>query len=225
MYNGQSSFSSLTDQRVINATREAEILEHTLLGLENKRPKNTTLVYKKKQEILMDFCIENRYADGCIVTEAKLLRFLDEVVVPRGSLKKDRKDDSSVYELKMETIQQYIKAVVNLHAIQFSRNISRESGVRGAALRAWLKNRRHSERQRKRESYKDRARHTAQDGYTPEELIKLSIFYFKEGKEKPFRNRMLFLMQHMMLLHGKGTGDMELCDLFPLEPQLQLANF
>jgi hypothetical protein len=28
---------------------------------------------------------------------------------------------------------------------------------------------------------------------------------------------MLFLMQHMMLLRGESTRDMELCDLFPLE--------
>ncbi|CEJ04772.1 hypothetical protein RMCBS344292_18725 [Rhizopus microsporus] len=217
MYNGQSSSSSLTDQRVINATEESEILERTLLGLENEQLRNTTLVYKKKQEIFMDFCIENRYEDGCIVTEAKLLRFLDEVVVPRGNLKKGQKDNSSVHELKMETIQQCIKAVVNLHAIQFSRNMFREVSVRGVALRAWLKNRRHSERQRKRESYEDRARHNAQNGYTPEELVKLSIFYFKEGKEKSFRDRMLFLMQHMMLLRGESTRDMELCDLFPLE--------
>ena len=39
------------------------------------------------------------------MTEAKLLRFLDEVVVPRGSLKKGQKDDGSVHELEMETIQ------------------------------------------------------------------------------------------------------------------------
>ena len=88
----------------------------------------------------------------------------------------------------METIQQYIKAIVNLHAIQFSRNMTRETSVRGAALRTWLKNRRHSKRLRKRESYEDHARHTAQDGYIPEELVKLSIFYFKEGHEKPFRD-------------------------------------
>ncbi|ORE06723.1 hypothetical protein BCV72DRAFT_206834, partial [Rhizopus microsporus var. microsporus] len=73
------------------------------------------------------------------------------------------------------------------------------------------------ERQRKRESCEDRARHTAQDGYTPEELVKLSMFYFKEGKEKSLRDRMLFLMQHMMLLRGESTRDMKLCDLFPLE--------
>ncbi|CEI99068.1 hypothetical protein G6F70_000444 [Rhizopus microsporus] len=95
--------------------------------------------------------------------------------------------------------------------------MSREVTVRGVALRVWLKNRRHSERQRKRESYEDRARHNAQNGYIPEELVKLSIFYFKEGKEKSFRDRMLFLMQHMMLLRGESTRDMELCDLFPLE--------
>ncbi|CEG69835.1 hypothetical protein RMATCC62417_05837 [Rhizopus microsporus] len=84
----------------------------------------------------MNFCIEDRYEDGCIVTEAKLLRFLDEVVVPRGNLKKGQEDDGSVHELKMETIQQYIKAVVSLHAIQFSRNMSREASIRGVALRA-----------------------------------------------------------------------------------------
>ncbi|KAG1168535.1 hypothetical protein G6F70_008986 [Rhizopus microsporus] len=158
-----------------------------------------------------------RHEDGFIVIEARLLSFLDEVVVPRGNLKEDGKYDSSVHELKMETIQQYIKAVVNLHAMQFSRNILGEASAHGVALCAWLKNRRHSERQRKRESYRDRARHTAQDGCTFEELVKLSLFYFKEGKEKSFRNRMLFLMQHMMLLPDENTRDMELCDLLPLE--------
>ena len=28
---------------------------------------------------------------------------------------------------------------------------------------------------------------------------------------------MLFLMQHVMLLHGESTRSMKLCDLFPLE--------
>ncbi|CEG68258.1 hypothetical protein RMATCC62417_04554 [Rhizopus microsporus] len=117
----------------------------------------------------------------------------------------------------MESIQQYIKALVNLHAIQFSRNISREASARGVALRAWLKNRRHSERQRKRESYKDHARHTAQEGCTLEELVKLSIFYFKERKKKSFRDRMLFLKQHTILLRSESTRDMELYDLFSLD--------
>ncbi|CEG76969.1 hypothetical protein RMATCC62417_11788 [Rhizopus microsporus] len=100
---------------------------------------------------------------------------------------------------------------------QFSSNISREASIRGVALNAWLKNRRHSERQRKRESYEDRARHTSQDGYTPEELVKLSIFYFKEGKEKSSRDQVLFLMQYMMLLCDESTRDIELCNLFSLE--------
>ena len=71
------------------------------------------------------------------MTEAKLLSFLDEIV-PKGNLKKGRKDDGSVHELKMETIQQYIKAVVNFHAIQFSIKVSREASIHGVALRAWL---------------------------------------------------------------------------------------
>jgi hypothetical protein len=47
-----------------------------------------------------------------------------------------------------------------------------------------------------------------------EELIKVSIFFFVEGKERSFRYRMVFMMQHMMFLRGENTCDMDLADLF-----------
>jgi hypothetical protein len=117
----------------------------------------------------------------------------------------------------METISHYIKAVVDLHACQASRNLVSEPSVRGKALKAWLKSRQYGERQRYRNSYQDRALNSIQDGYTPEELIKISMFFFAEGKEQSFRDRMVFLMQHMMLLRGENTRDMDLADLFPLQ--------
>lgn len=84
--------------------------------------------------------------------------------MPRGYQIKGRKDDGSVYELKMEPVYQHIKAVISFHAVQFSRSLSREASIHGIAPRAWLKNRRNGEWQRKRESYEDHARYAAQDG-------------------------------------------------------------
>ena len=145
-----------------------------------------------------------------------MLRFLDEVVVHRGNLKKGLSDDGEFHELKMETISQYMKAVVDLHACQASRNLVSEPSVRGKALKAWLKSRQYGERQRYRNSYQDRALHTFK--IVPR-LRSSSRFrcFFAEGKERSFRDRMVFLMQHMTLLRCENTRDMDLADLFPLQ--------
>jgi hypothetical protein len=77
--------------------------------------------------------------------------------------------------------------------------------------------RQYGERQRYRNSYQGAALHTVQDDYKPEELINISIFFFAEGKARSYRDRMVFLMQHMMLFHGENTRDMDFADLFPLQ--------
>ncbi|KAI9031635.1 hypothetical protein CLU79DRAFT_830900 [Phycomyces nitens] len=180
--------------RINNATREAAVVTLALSTRESERPINNRKAYLSKQRLFEDFCLSNNYENGCLVTETKLLRFLDEVVVPRGNLKKGPNPDGTVQKLKMETILRYIKAVVDLHASQASRNLSSEPSVRGKALQAWLKSRQYGERQRHRQSYRNRALHSAQDGYSPDEFIK-----------------------HMMLLRRETTRDMDLADLFPLE--------
>jgi hypothetical protein len=72
------------------------------------------------------FCIDNNYENGILVTEAKLLGFLDEVVAPRGNLRKRTTDPNEVRELRLESIQHYIKAVVDPHASQASRSLVAE---------------------------------------------------------------------------------------------------
>ncbi|KAI9014552.1 hypothetical protein CLU79DRAFT_766371, partial [Phycomyces nitens] len=176
-----SSSRQITD-RINNASREVAVVTLALSTRESERPINTRKAYLSKQRLFEDFCLSNNYENGCVVTEAKLLRFLDEVVVPRGNLKKGSNPDGTVQELNMETILQYIKAIVDLHASQASRNLSSEPSVRGKALQAWLKSRQYGERQRHRQSYQDRALHSAKDGYSPDELIKASMYYFNEGK-------------------------------------------
>lgn len=96
--------------------------------------------------------------------------------------KKGRKEDGTEHELKMESILQYIKAVMNLDALQLhgSRLKKQASGalpcVPGWKFAKTVKG------SASGESYEDRARRSAQDGYTPEELMKTSMFYFNEEK-------------------------------------------
>lgn len=88
------------NHRVNNAAREAALLEQTLLALEHERPNSTTPAYKKKQQLFnvqtnmlkfwKDLCMKNHNEDGtsCLITRKRLLRFLNEEVVPEGNLKK-----------------------------------------------------------------------------------------------------------------------------------------
>jgi hypothetical protein len=57
-----------------------------------------------KKRNIIGILFGNRYENGCTIAEAKLLRFLGEVVVPRGNHKKGRRDDGEVDELRMERI-------------------------------------------------------------------------------------------------------------------------
>ncbi|OAD72276.1 hypothetical protein PHYBLDRAFT_169415 [Phycomyces blakesleeanus NRRL 1555(-)] len=129
----QSFVSRQTSNRVNNAAREAAVITLTLFTRENEKPIYTRKSYVSKQKL---FECQNNYENGYLVIEAKLLRFLDEVVVSRGNLKKGPNPDGTFQELKMEPILQYIKAVVDLYASQASRNLSSEPSVRGKALQA-----------------------------------------------------------------------------------------
>jgi len=60
------------------------------------RPKNTSSVYKPKQEEFRRFCRRKQYQDGKTVTEDKLLLFLIKEVVNRPLQSQSRKADGNV---------------------------------------------------------------------------------------------------------------------------------
>lgn len=72
------------------------------------------------------------FEDGCLVTEGKLLRFLEEVAVPGENLTKGPPEDGSVVEPGIEFILQYIKTVNNLRGLQVSKGLTTTTTARGA---------------------------------------------------------------------------------------------
>ena len=133
----------------------------------------------------------------------------------RGELQANGKP----YPLSMSSIDQYVKAVVDLYAVQKSTSVGliNFENPRGSLLKTYLRALRQQEADRMRNSYEDRGAGTLQDGYTPDELIRVSMYYFTSATESMMRDRLVFLMQHMMLLRGESTRRMDLTDLFTLD--------
>ncbi|ORX42597.1 hypothetical protein DM01DRAFT_1296443, partial [Hesseltinella vesiculosa] len=73
------------------------------------------------------------------------------------------------------------------------------------------------EQQRRHGNFEGRGVNGPHDGYTVEELVKASKYYFELGSGEAIRNRMMFLMQHIMLLRGETTRALELAYLVDLE--------
>jgi hypothetical protein len=143
---------------------------------------------------------------------------LEDIIIPRGNRRKPLRDDGTPYPLAFETLSMYVKALADLHSIQDARGLINPNNgkLRGLALRSWLKNKHQQEHRRRRENYEDLASNTAQDGYSLNDLENISMFYFDEQKERSFRDRAIFLMNHTMLLRSETTRDLSLADLFYL---------
>ncbi|OBZ80450.1 hypothetical protein A0J61_11501, partial [Choanephora cucurbitarum] len=128
------------------------------------------------------FCNRKQYASGIYVTEEKIIDFLKEVVVKEGNARRTQRSELQAngkpYPLSMSSIDQYVKAVVDLYAVQKTTSVG------------WI--------------YAD-------------ELIRVSMYYFTSAVESMMRDRLAFLMQHMMLLRGESTRRIDLTDLFTLD--------
>jgi hypothetical protein len=138
--------------------------------------------------------------------------YLEDVVSRRGHQHKKR-EDGMPCDLSFESYSMEVKALIDLHSTQVIDRIAEPGKIRGTALQAWLKNKRIAEHKRKREEYVDRGAHSAQDGYSAEQLVQVSMFFFGQKKEISLRDRAWFLLQHMMLLRSESSRDIDLADL------------
>lgn len=160
--------------------------------------------------------MENEYEDGYIVTEKKLLRFLDERVVPTGNQRKDLQPDGNPYPLGTSAIDQYINAVVDIYATQQSKGQNSHPHPRGLALKSWKRAKAFHQRELRRRLKVDRGIGGINDGYTREEMVKVADYFFQNGAEHDLRERMAFLFHHMLLLRGEDTRALEFADIFTL---------
>ena len=113
------------------------------------------------------FCSERAFRDGDLVTEDKLVFFLQERVLERplrGA--RFRKSNTPVVRtLGVSAVNNYISAIISLYAYQHSIGQNLHAHPRGAKLKALLQSRVRRETARKKAQFFDRGVGTIQDSY------------------------------------------------------------
>jgi hypothetical protein len=81
----------------------------------DNRPRNTNAQYRKKQEQWIDWCLNTRkFQDRDTVTEGKLVLWLQDCVIPRGSNARGRMRGAM---LSHSGVEAYIKPIVDLFVV------------------------------------------------------------------------------------------------------------
>lgn len=119
--------------------------------------------------------------------------------------------------LSTSTIQAWIKAIVDLWTVQVSNKINNNPHPRGTSVKAKLDAVKRSAHQRKKETFQDRGKGSIQDGYSPEELEKLAIWWLQQQNPACLRTRCSFLLSHMTLARGETMRELQLADIFCME--------
>lgn len=146
----------------------------------------------------------------------KLSYFLQEYVLKRGKNKK-RNADGTPVPLGRESILAYVKACGDLHNAQRSLNLNPYEKARGPLVKAFLDTLQKENAKARRSNYEDRGKNTLNDGYTKEELRKVSDYFFTR-KDSPTgcRDRLCFLLSHSMLCRSQTALGLQFADLFSL---------
>ncbi|KAJ5142583.1 short-chain dehydrogenase [Penicillium bovifimosum] len=233
-----TSAPSSQTQELAQIELQDRLNHHSIKALHYMRsqwPQNTSKAYVNKQKEWQSFCKNQGFPDGELVTEKKLVYFLDTEVLNRPLRschhKKDRtrQDRSKVAQtLGTNSITQYVSAIVDLWKFQKSIGTNSSPNPRGYTGSALMTGRLHKESERKREQYLDRAAGTLQDGYSRDK-IKDFIRYCWQGwrskdlkhrkpqaQESYLRTAVDFLFSHNMLLRGESRRCLQFPDLFTI---------
>lgn len=128
-------------------------------------------------------------------------------------MKKRKKDGRP---LGKESMQQYVKAVVDLHNQHRQNNSSiPDIKIRGPLVNAFLDTHAREKAHEKRDAFDDRADNTLGDGYDEEEFQKLGEYFLKSKNNTiGCRDRLCFLLGHAILGRSQTTLGIQLADLF-----------
>lgn len=155
----------------------------------------------------------------------KVVRFIQEIYEV-GMLIPMKNNDGSVTEVRKgyshETLKQYIKACVDLHNKQKTQyqgtlSIAHPRGETLKSFESTLK--KLSAEGRQSEDYVDPGIGSIQDGYNSEQLVSVADYYLQREKMAgaALRDRMVLLLNHMMMLRGETLRSANLSHIFPLE--------
>jgi hypothetical protein len=112
--------------------------------------------------------------------------------------------EAGVVGLSYKSYQAYVSAMVQMWNTQISLGLHNNPNPNGAALKSYMDTIKRGTVRRKRENFADRGKDTLADGYTPEDMLKLHMWYMSKGTGNQLRNRADFLVAHAMLMRGES---------------------
>ena len=170
--------------------------------------------------------------DGQLVTQQKLILFLQKEVLSRGlrnsrwSRKRETRDGKDIVQtLAYSTVEGYVSAIVNLWRYQVACGDNHHPNPCGPLLQAILEDRSFKEDVWRKAEYVDRGANTMQDGYAEREMIDVVRKCWTAWRSKqqtanavePYhRTAVDFLFSHSMLMRGENLRFLEFPDLFVL---------
>ena len=167
-------------QTEINARNQVELHATTLKYLalrRDSRPASTQDAYGPRQKEWREWCLRKRFADGELVTEGKMVAFLDQEVVGRQVRSPPRREAPLAERERprlvgLATFSLYSAALVDLWKEQVSMGLNHHPNPRtnGKAWKEAQAALRRGQHQAKREQYADRGAGTLQDGYTRDQF-------------------------------------------------------
>ncbi|CEP17888.1 hypothetical protein [Parasitella parasitica] len=177
-------------------------------------PKSTKSNYgsrQKKFKVSMTmhnrWCTEIRKFDtGYYVDEGKLLLWLKHI--------SERGNSRTGKPLSLESIKMHTKALINLwnHQRITEPERTNQNHPRGYSIKIFEQNLDKIYHQIKEKNFVDTGINSIQDGYTYQEYIELSMYYFKKrgAGQATFRDRMALICNHSMLLRGESLRSISL---------------
>ncbi|KAF4144844.1 Centromere DNA-binding protein complex CBF3 subunit domain-containing protein [Phytophthora infestans] len=162
-----------------------------------KRRARNTRSYEPKQGEWVRWCNGRQFVDESVVTEGKILLFLEEVVRPRGSR---HKQDGKVAPLSVEV------SGIGFHP-----------HPRGKALSEYLRTHKRDRTARRREEFNDRGKGTMQDTYSLGKLRNVRTYFMELNDGRALHDRADILFGHALMARGETTRKLHLPDLFSME--------
>ena len=181
---------------------------------------------------LQDFCRTKGFQDGELVTEQKLVWFLNDCVLHRPAKKSrhsqdrtDEKGEPVVQTLGHSSVKAYKSAIVNLWSYQQSCRMNPHPHPVGQAVRALIETHARREDERRKTEFLDRGAGTLLDSYNEKDIVRIVEYCWQRWSESKrsqsvephLRTAVDFLMGHNMLLRGESRRMTQLADLFTVE--------
>lgn len=213
--NSQKMTKNSTTQRIITNNLDLQhAVQQVVSTYRAARPANTIKNYENKQVEFEKWCSTRGFVDGSVVTEGKILLYLNEVVAPRGS---GKIQDGVVLPLSAEGLQGYVKPLIDLYNTQQSLGMNNNPHPRGDAVRGYLQSHQRQRAKRKRAEYHDRGEGTVNDTYNSDEHKKMARYFMGEADGRGLRDRLDYLLGHALIARGETTRKLQLPDLFTKE--------